>query len=173
MPERAACCFLWKACGGGKRAKPLRASLALAHLPTTVRRLFARALPTGKAPHEVGSWPSLRGLRGFAACRQATVYRNAAGARDWFYLHKRIIKPAEFDRYSQADEQQHSTKAQRDKVAAIEGSAGVPSALVALAEAAQLHRVGDRVDAVQTRQNQRQQDADLSLIHISEPTRRS
>ncbi len=26
---------------------------------------FSRALPAQKAPHEVGSWPSLRGLRGF------------------------------------------------------------------------------------------------------------
>ena len=25
---------------------------------------FSRALPAQKAPHEVGSWPSLRGLRG-------------------------------------------------------------------------------------------------------------
>ena len=77
MPERAACCFLWKACGGGKRAKPLRASLALAHLPTTVRRLFARALPAGKAPREVGSWPSLRGLRGVGCSPVEIIFSEA------------------------------------------------------------------------------------------------
>ena len=27
---------------------------------------FSRALPAQKAPHEVGNWPSLRGLRGFS-----------------------------------------------------------------------------------------------------------
>ena len=37
-----------------------------------------------------------------------------------------------------------------------------------LAEAAQLHGVGDRVDAVQTRQNQRQQDTDRILQALEE-----
>ena len=29
---------------------------------------FSRALPAQKVPHEVGSQPSLRGLRGFSLC---------------------------------------------------------------------------------------------------------
>ena len=43
------------------------------------------------------------------------VFRRGAFYISMLFLHKRIIKPAEFDRYSQADEQQRSTKAQRDK----------------------------------------------------------
>ena len=84
------------------------------------------------------------------------------------FLHKRIVKPSKPDRHGQADEQQHDADCQRDKIAAGKGAAGVPGALVMLAEAAQLHGVGDRVDAVQARQNQRQQDADRVLQALEE-----
>ncbi len=57
-------------------AEPLRPSLPLGHLPWE-GRLFPRALPAQKAPHEVGSWPSLRGLRGFA--REWVAAQGAAG----------------------------------------------------------------------------------------------
>ena len=99
-------------------------------------------------------------LQGIKKRPSGVVFRRGAFLHFYALLHKRIIKPSKHNRHGQADEQQHSTKAQRDKVAAREGSAGVPCALIALAEAAQFHCVGDRVDAVQARQNQRQQDAD-------------
>ena len=88
--------------------------------------------------------------------------------RNFRFLHKRIVKPSKPDRHGQADEQQYDADCQRDKIAAGKGAAGVPGALVMLAEAAQLHGVGDRVDAVQARQNQRQQDADRVLQALEE-----
>ena len=45
-------------------SEPFRPSLPLGHLPCE-GRLLSRASPAQKAPHAVGSWPSLRGLRGF------------------------------------------------------------------------------------------------------------
>ena len=42
------------------------------HLPCE-GRLLSRALPAQKAPHAVGSWPSLRGLRGFDDPSAATL----------------------------------------------------------------------------------------------------
>ena len=46
---------------------------SLGHLPYK-GRLFSRAPPAQKAPHNVGSWPSLRGLRGFAAFKSPKSY---------------------------------------------------------------------------------------------------
>ena len=37
---------------------------------------FSRALPAQKAPHEVGSWPSLRGLRGFPRLALTVLLKN-------------------------------------------------------------------------------------------------
>ena len=55
--------LLWDGwCGSGKWPEPFRSSLALDHLPWR-GRLFSGVRPW-KAPHRVGSWPSLRGLRG-------------------------------------------------------------------------------------------------------------
>ena len=39
---------------------------------------FSRALPAQKAPRHAGSWPSLRGLRGFAGLCVNACYRAAA-----------------------------------------------------------------------------------------------
>ena len=52
--------------GNGK--KPLRPSLRSATSP--VRGGFSRAEPAKKAPRIAGSWPSLRGLRGFGTFPQ-------------------------------------------------------------------------------------------------------
>ena len=52
----------------GKRAKPLRLRFAR-HLPWE-GRLSRGQSPRKKAPHAVGSWPSLRGLRGFGTFPQ-------------------------------------------------------------------------------------------------------
>ena len=76
------------------------------------------------------------------------------------FLHKRIIKPTKFDRHGQADRQQRDADTQRDKITAGEGAAGVPGAFVTFSKAAQLHGVRNRVNTVQARQNQRQQDVD-------------
>ena len=59
-------------------AKPLRPSLTLGHLPCK-GRLVARAKPARKAPHEVGSWPSLRGLRGFCRFAEAPRWTGCRG----------------------------------------------------------------------------------------------
>ena len=75
-------------------------------------------------------------------------------------LHKRIVEPPEPDGHGEAEEQQKHPDTQRDEIAADERPLGVPGALVLFAKAAQLHRVGDGVDAVQAGQDERQQDVD-------------
>ena len=75
-------------------------------------------------------------------------------------LHKRIVEPPEPDGHGEAEEQQKHPDTQRDEIAADEGPLGVPGALVHFAKAAQFHRVGDGVDAVQAGQDERQQDVD-------------
>ena len=54
---------------GGRRARGAKSPSDFASLVTSPLReeAFSRAKPAQKAPHAVGSWPSLRGLRGFAA----------------------------------------------------------------------------------------------------------
>ena len=56
--------------GRDKAAKPLRPRFTRPP-PRCARRLSRGHSPRKKAPHNVGSWPSLRGLRGF--CRLAVV----------------------------------------------------------------------------------------------------
>ena len=56
--------------GRDKAAKAPPASFHSATSPLC-EEAFSRAQPAQKAPHNVGSWPSLRGLRGF--CRLAVV----------------------------------------------------------------------------------------------------
>ena len=58
--------------------------------------------------------------------------------------------------------------AQGNEVPPGKGALGIPGALAVLAEAAQLHRVGDGVDAVQTGQDERQQDIDRVLHPLEE-----
>ena len=40
------------------------------------KEAFWQALPAQKAPHEVGSWPSLRGLRGFSLFAITALLKN-------------------------------------------------------------------------------------------------
>ena len=71
---------------------------------------------------------------------------------------ERVIEPSKADGHGQADEQQGRAHAQGNEVPPGKGALGIPGALAVLAEAAQLHRVGDGINAVQAGQNQRQQD---------------
>ena len=76
------------------------------------------------------------------------------------YLHKRIIKPAEGDRHGQADEQRHSTeKPSAIKSRRAKGRRVYHVCLTLLPKPRSSIALEDRVDAVQARQNQRQQDA--------------
>ena len=60
-----------------ERAEPFRASLRLPTSPQ-VGRLSRGQSPRKEAPHAVGSWPSLRGLRGFAALPKLSNKNTAA-----------------------------------------------------------------------------------------------
>ena len=57
----------------GKAAKAPPVIAALDHLLLQGR--LSAGLPAQKAPHEVGSWPSARGLRGSAARRRSMTSR--------------------------------------------------------------------------------------------------
>ena len=79
-----------------------------------------------------------------------------------------VIEPSKADGHGQADEQQNRAHAQGNEVPPGKGALGIPGALAVLAEAAQLHRVGNGVDAVQTGQDERQQDVDRVLHPLEE-----
>ena len=86
----------------------------------------------------------------------------------FFGSEERIIKPSKADGHGQADEQQNRAHAQGNEVPPGKGALGIPGALAVLAEAAQLHRVGNGVDAVQAGQDERQQDIDRVLHPLEE-----
>ena len=66
-----------------------------------------------------------------------------------------VIEPSKADGHGQADEQQGRAHAQGNEVPPGKGALGIPGALAVLAEAAQLHGVGDHIDPVQAGKNQR------------------
>ena len=72
--------------------------------------------------------------------------------------HKRVIKPPVSDGNAKAERQQRRAQRHYGIVAFGKGAAGVPCAGLVFAKAAQLHGVGDGINAVQAGQNQRQQD---------------
>ena len=79
-----------------------------------------------------------------------------------------VIEPSKADGHGQADEQQGRAHAQGNEVPPGKGALGIPGALAVLAEAAQLHRIGNGVDAVQAGQDERQQDVDRVLHPLEE-----
>ena len=82
----------------------------------------------------------------------------------FFGSEERIIEPSKADGHGQADEQQGRAHAQGNEVPPGKGALGIPGALAVLAEAAQLHRIGNGVDAVQAGQDERQQDVDREFF---------
>ncbi|MPM09363.1 hypothetical protein SDC9_55680 [bioreactor metagenome] len=87
-----------------------------------------------------------------------------------FTLHKRVIEFAVVDEHAHGDggEQNHHRNGERDNIPALERLCRIPSPFFLLAEAAQVHGVGNGLDALQRGKDQRNGDVEDVLDALSE-----
>ena len=93
-----------------KRQKPLRPRFTRPP-PRCARRLSRGHSPRKKAPHNVGSWPSLRGLRGFAALplpRHTKKRRPFSQERHFPIQNRSVQKPKKHPRRCAANCHHHN-----------------------------------------------------------------
>ena len=72
-----------------------------------------------------------------------------------FYLYKRIVEPSKLNCHRQTYNQQHYAQSKRRKISPLKRPSGIPRPFLILPKSTQFHRIRDRINTVQTRQNQR------------------
>ena len=70
-------------------------------------------------------------------------------------LYKRIVEPSKLNCHRQTYKQQHYAQSKRRKISPLKRPSGIPRTFLILPKSTQFHRIRDRINTVQTRQNQR------------------
>ena len=70
-------------------------------------------------------------------------------------LYKRIVEPSKLNCHRQTYNQQHYAQSKRRKISPLKRPSGIPRPFLILPKSTQFHRIRDRINTVQTRQNQR------------------
>ena len=70
-------------------------------------------------------------------------------------LYKRIVEPSKLNCHRQTYNQQHYAQSKCRKISPLKRPSGIPRPFLILPKSTQFHRIRDRINTVQTRQNQR------------------
>ena len=70
-------------------------------------------------------------------------------------LYKRIVEPSKLNCHRQTYNQQNYAQSKRRKISPLKRPSGIPRPFLILPKSTQFHRIRDRINTVQTRQNQR------------------